>query len=97
MYLNALWWDERGREKASKYPLKVAYLTQQRASSSDCKSDPNTPNQAADDGQDFMAKELRDKLSETKRGVTEKRTGGKEMMKKMPIGMSQPAGKLVQV
>lgn len=69
MYLNALWTDKRERRRASGYALEVTYLTKQGSGGSDTKSSPNTPDQTTDDGQNFMAKELRDKLSETQVGA----------------------------
>jgi hypothetical protein len=57
-YLNALWRDERGWRGASEYALEVAYLANQRASGSDTEAGPDTPDQATNDGQNFMTKEL---------------------------------------
>lgn len=51
--------------RAGEYALKVSYLTEQRPSCGDSKASPDTPDQTTDDGQNFVTKELRDKLSES--------------------------------
>lgn len=76
-YLNALWRDERGWRGASEYALEVTYLTEQRASGSDTEAGPHTPDQATNDGQDFMTKELRDGEQDTKVGWCGYGLGGK--------------------
>lgn len=63
MYLKALGKDEPGWSRAGGYVLEVTYLTDQCAGGGDPKASPNSPDETTDDGENFMTKELRDKLS----------------------------------
>lgn len=64
MYLNALWKDERGWGRASEYVLKVAYFTKEGASGGDTEAGPETPDETTDDSDDFVTKELWERMSE---------------------------------
>jgi hypothetical protein len=79
--------------------LEVAQLAEESASCNDGKAYPKAPDDATEYGNNLMTEELEEVIRKwsIKGGGDQLmigRTGGKEMMNKMAIGMDQPPGRL---
>jgi hypothetical protein len=93
------WIVSASASQVTDHALKVAQLSKKRASSNNRESNPKTPNNATKNGNNFVTEELWFIRLAGGRPGTRKmgRTGGKDMMKRMAIGIAHPPGSLVEI